>query len=157
MMTKPTDPREAARSFVLANLSSLAADLVHWRRKGKLPSGSGLYQVAEMLSAESMADDGMQQAEYLVVMLCLEGASEAQSARDSVVSRLEWASLTLRSVAGRGRDELGDGYTDVLQVLGAVNASLVVLGARPSTELESNRNDVDQRPSSGAEPASAAA
>ncbi len=41
----------------------------------------------------------------------------------SVGLRLDWCALSLRATADRGRAQLGDGYPEVLSVLGAINAS----------------------------------
>lgn len=130
-MPKDTTARQEARSLVLANLPALAADLLHWRRKGKLPVGSQMEAIAKLLEPECPADDSMQQAEYLVMTASLElAANPPPPASDvsSLVPRLDWASRTLRATADRSRKELGDGYPEVLQVLGAVNACLEVLG-----------------------------
>lgn len=131
-MTTSSAARKQAHALVLANLSTLAADLIHWRSKGKLPEQSLMFEVASLLEPECLADDSMQQAEYLVMSASLEqtaAVSDPVISASSLVPRLDWASRMLRATANRGRAQLGDGYTEVLQVLGAVNASLEVLGA----------------------------
>lgn len=67
--------RAAARRLAAENLKEAAANLLVWHRKGKLPEATVFHRIAEVLEPHCLADDSMQQAEKIVVDLCLAQAA----------------------------------------------------------------------------------
>lgn len=120
----PTGELPEVAAWRAAHLASRAASdaynaaLIEAQRKDEV-AGFGATRVdAEyqaMVSAANVA------AKLVRPMLdAIAAAPSPAVAHESVQPRLDWAVRTLRAVADRGRDALGDSYPDVLQVLDAL-------------------------------------
>lgn len=67
--------RAQARHLAAQNLQDAAANLLVWHRKGQLPEGSVFHLIAGLLEPHCLAEDSMQQAEKIVIDLCLAQAA----------------------------------------------------------------------------------
>lgn len=67
--------RFAARGFAENHLRELAADILTWRGRCKIPEVSKMHDLAELCAGYCSADDQYQEAERLVVMKTLEHAA----------------------------------------------------------------------------------
>jgi hypothetical protein len=67
--------RLAARGFVEANLSRLSADVLYWRKHGKLPLGSTMAELASLCVAFAAEGDEFQEAERMIIQFALTSAS----------------------------------------------------------------------------------
>lgn len=70
-----TQARAAAGRLAAENLKEAAASLLVWNRKGKLPEATVFQRIAAVLEPHCLADDSMQQAEKIVIDLCLAQAA----------------------------------------------------------------------------------
>lgn len=71
--------RLAAREFVEANLSQLSADVLHWRKYGKLPASSLMDELASICVAFAAEGDEFQEAERMIIQFALGYASRNTS------------------------------------------------------------------------------
>jgi len=71
--------RLAARGFTETNLSQLAADVIVWRKRAALPSGSKVHELASLCIAFASAGDEYQEAERLIVQFALEKSADKPS------------------------------------------------------------------------------
>lgn len=81
----------------------------------------------EMATSQQLTGDmvvALRAAREMLVSI-QQGAQPVRSfdVAKSIGLRLDWCALTLRTIADRGRPQLGDSYPEILSVLGAVNAS----------------------------------
>jgi len=67
--------RLAAKGFAENHLRELAADILAWRARSKIPEGSKMHGLAELCAGYCSADDQYQEAERLVVTKTLEHAA----------------------------------------------------------------------------------
>lgn len=73
--------RLAARGFVEANLSQLSADVLHWRKHGKLPPSSLMNELASICMAFAVEGDEFQEAERMIIQIALGYSSRKTSAQ----------------------------------------------------------------------------
>lgn len=73
MKNQPT--RLAARAFAEENLPQLAADVLSWRKRAALPTGSKVHELASLCIAFATEGDEYQEAERLIVQFALENAA----------------------------------------------------------------------------------
>lgn len=64
-------PRQIAKEFAEKNLVELCANVIYWRKEGRLPDECVFNRLAELCAAYA-ADDEFQEAERLVIPLALE-------------------------------------------------------------------------------------
>jgi hypothetical protein len=67
--------RLAAREFIAANLSQLAADVIDWRKMAVLPPNSMVHDLAKLCVGFAAAGDEYQEAERLIAQFALEQAA----------------------------------------------------------------------------------
>ena len=71
------------QAFIQNNLSHLCQEILHWRKKSKLPEGGKFHVLAEMHAQtrpeETRDDDSYQLAERLVTIAALEAAAATKT------------------------------------------------------------------------------
>lgn len=78
--------RIAARGFAEANLSTLSADLIAWRKTGNLSCDRKFHELAKLCAPFSSDGDEYQEAERMIVTFALEHASRVDAMRAQLES-----------------------------------------------------------------------
>lgn len=73
--------RLAARGFTEANLTTLAIDLIAWRKRSVLANEAKLHELATLCVPFASEGDEYQEAERMIVTFSLQQASQMESVR----------------------------------------------------------------------------